>query len=291
MMNGKEAEHVKHGKVIRITRDTILGKGEEGKPRPGRMFAENGMHVYDVEVLDVRINNTEIAGMLLSAQHKAVKNTLSISGLEQDLILEKKSQWVKRGWANEIAETALNDYAIEKKRFEEETSLESIRTQRAAVLAKAKAAAELAMNEVMKSLVAAEIERNKTKTDAEIVDKTRRHEFDLLRNSQCEYSRLGFKAQEAEIVTKSEAAAAAALATKLNGFSDKLVAALQAFADKDLAIKVAEAMAPLAILRDDSVANSFVQMARGTNLENIFDDVLLRLASPEKKSMTPVGGR
>ena len=49
---------------------------------------------------------------------------------------------------------------------------------------------------------------------------------------------------------------------------------MQAFGDKDLAGKVAEAMAPLAILRDKSVAEAFVEMVKGTGLENMVGGIL-----------------
>lgn len=264
--------------AIDIIRDTILGKCEtEGKPRPGRTFAENGMHVYDVEILDTKINNVEISGMLLAAQHKAVKNTLAIGSLEQDLILEKKTQAVTREKINETSDTKLSALVAERKYFEQETEFAAVKAARDASVSAAKTAAELAMQEVLKSLTAAEIDRASTKTKAELASNQARHDQDLKQKSETEAHRLANREKESQIAIAWEAAQAEALKTKLEGFSEPLVTALTAFGDKDLAVKVATAMGPLAILKDSSVADSFVQMAKGTNLENIFNSVLERL--------------
>lgn len=54
-----------------LFRGAILGEKKEG-PRPGRHFEENGMWVYDVEVLDVRILDENVADLLSNAQHAAI---------------------------------------------------------------------------------------------------------------------------------------------------------------------------------------------------------------------------
>jgi len=56
---------------------------------------------------------------------------------------------------------------------------------------------------------------------------------------------------------------------KAHAVSPELVAALQAFGDKALAEKMAESMAPLAILGGNSVAEVFSQLLQGTILENV----------------------
>jgi len=61
----------------------------------------------------------------------------------------------------------------------------------------------------------------------------------------------------------------AAVVQKAHAVSPELVAALQAFGDKALAEKMAESMAPLAILGGNSVAEVFSQLLQGTILENV----------------------
>jgi major vault protein len=54
-----------------VLRTAILGEKGEG-PRPGRFFEENGMLVYDVEILDVRILDAEVKKLLEGAQRAAI---------------------------------------------------------------------------------------------------------------------------------------------------------------------------------------------------------------------------
>jgi major vault protein len=60
-----------------------------------------------------------------------------------------------------------------------------------------------------------------------------------------------------------------AVVDKSEAVSPDLIAALQSFSDKELAEKMAETMAPLAILGGKSVADVFAQLLAGTNLESV----------------------
>jgi major vault protein len=59
-----------------LIRDTVLNKPVDGLKRTGRSFEENGMRVYDVEVLNVIINNPSINSMLVQNQHQIVSKSL-----------------------------------------------------------------------------------------------------------------------------------------------------------------------------------------------------------------------
>lgn len=61
-----------------IIRDTVLGNVVEGK-RPGKSFDENGMVVYDVEVLNVQINDSAVSRLLMDTNHKIVENNLKLT--------------------------------------------------------------------------------------------------------------------------------------------------------------------------------------------------------------------
>ena len=61
-----------HANNIEIIRTAILGpKHGEGK-RPGRRFEENGLLVYDIEVLDVKILDDAVRKLLSDAQRNAI---------------------------------------------------------------------------------------------------------------------------------------------------------------------------------------------------------------------------
>lgn len=58
---------------------------------------------------------------------------------------------------------------------------------------------------------------------------------------------------------------------KAEAVSPDLIAAMQAFGDRALAERVAETMAPLAILGGKSVGEIFSGLLKGTALENVLD--------------------
>nr|MBA3456217.1 hypothetical protein [Deltaproteobacteria bacterium] len=60
-----------YAQSVDLIRDAILGRGE---PRPGMLFPENGMHVTDVEIIGVTIDDEGIAELLGDAQHEAVES-------------------------------------------------------------------------------------------------------------------------------------------------------------------------------------------------------------------------
>ena len=64
-----------------------------------------------------------------------------------------------------------------------------------------------------------------------------------------------------------------AVVNKAGAVSPQLVAALQAFSDKALAERMAESMAPLAILGGKSVADVLAQLLKGTILEKVLGDI------------------
>ena len=59
-----------------------------------------------------------------------------------------------------------------------------------------------------------------------------------------------------------------AVTEKATAVSPDLIAALQTFSDRALAEKMAETMAPLAILGGKSIADVFSQLLKGTSLED-----------------------
>lgn len=88
-----------------ILRDTILGASEEGKKRGGKTFSENGMQVYDIEVLDIIIGDNEISYFLKDYQKHIVKQNLEMNKLLKDLDNTKKEEDIKRQILLEAAKT------------------------------------------------------------------------------------------------------------------------------------------------------------------------------------------
>jgi major vault protein len=109
-----------------ILRMAILGEKREGEPRPGRHFEENGMWIYDVEVLDVRILDPEVQVLIGGAQHDAI--VADVMRRQELLRLENErlKEQVRRAICDEQAQTMASERErVEKKRAVDLATAES----------------------------------------------------------------------------------------------------------------------------------------------------------------------
>lgn len=250
-------------RAIDIVRDALLGKSTEKKiakiaedekmpdedeeaetnesSRPGRTFKENGMHIYDVEVLKVTIGDAHIATLLVSAQHEAVQRTLSIAKKEADLEATKREEKLEREMIDEREKTKAVSQKSSLRRIEESQEKDMATVEGAG---EARLAQEGWMLKVQASLSEIEIkklERQKAGTDQD----------------------LSVALSKIEHIIKSNDADAEALVKKMTAITPDLIAALQAQGDKDLAIKLAESVGAHALLKGNSMADVLAQLAQG----------------------------
>lgn len=236
-----------YGNAISIIRDTVLGvAGEHGK-RPGRVFEENGMRVYDVEVLDVKIGDSTIAGLLTQAQHSAVQQAIKTAQEERTLEVTRRSEEIKRHIAQAQAETLQNSLALEIQKAQKTLELELERLN-------------------------SELKIKRKRIDDELSDQenlSKIHGAELLRERESEVQKLELSKQGLEQELSRMKAEVEAVAEKAKAFTPDLIAALQAFGDRELAARVAQSMSPLAILGGTSVAEVFSRLLKGTAFENL----------------------
>jgi len=97
-----------------FVRDTILGEKKEGKKteaasRAGLSFEENGLHVKDVEVLDIQILHRQIGEQLTNAAVEAITLNLSLEQARRQLKATTEREDLKRqGMEVKDATAALN---------------------------------------------------------------------------------------------------------------------------------------------------------------------------------------
>lgn len=110
-----------------ILRDTILGAAEEGKKRTGKTFIENGMNVYDIEVLNITIGDTDISYFLKDYQKHVVQQNLKMNKLQTDLDNTKKEEEILRDILNEKAKTDEVRLTINKNKIEANNTAELLK--------------------------------------------------------------------------------------------------------------------------------------------------------------------
>lgn len=215
-----------NNRYVPIVRDAVLGAKPEGGKRKGMVFEENGLNVYDVEVLGIEIGDQEIARMLSSAQHETVRSTLDVAAAERRLAAAKRTAELD----NEAAE-------LESHKIERDLTLALARFEAEAGKAEEKRKSEVAQQAHLDKMSGAERARAKADRDQE----------------------LAFAKTEMDNRLTELQAEVTALVDKAKAVSPQLVSALQSFGDRYIAAEAAKSMAPLAILGGKSV----VEILRG----------------------------
>ena len=236
-----------YNNAVRIIRDTILGLPNESGIRTGKAFEENNMRIYDVEVLGVSIEDETIAEMLVGAQHTVVEQTLEIAAEKRNLDLTQQKEVINQQIAQAQAATQQLAIDLEIQEVQKRLSLNLAKIESEVEAQKRQLDAKLAEQKSLDKINEAELARLKAKSDLAI----------------------GVAQQELAQRLEELKGEVEAVVNKAGAVSPQLVAAMQAFADKALAERMAESMAPLAILGGKSVAEVFGQLVKGTVLENV----------------------
>ncbi|HPB97853.1 MAG TPA: SPFH domain-containing protein, partial [Polyangiaceae bacterium] len=230
-----------------VIRNAVLGRPDETGTRTGRQFPENGMRIYDVEILDVTMGDEAIEELLTEAQHAVVSQTLELEARKRRLEHVEQSEMIERRIAQ---------YQAETKQLQMDLSIEERNKKLAVELADVMANIEarsrqlqgtVAEQKVLGEIKEAELGRAKAASDLELAVANQRME-----------QRLRELRDEVEAVVK-----------KANAISPELIAALQAFGDRAMVERVAQSMAPLAILGGKSVAEVMASLLKGTALERV----------------------
>ena len=223
-----------------IIRDAFLGKQDKDGNRSGRLFEENGMRIYEVEVLNIQIGDKEIEKMLTLNQNDLVKQSLILAKAKRDAENHKTRQDLER---QKIDEDLLTSQKEEERDLASMESTKKIEIATSVIEEIREASITAASN--------AEAEREKIKNDTSL-------EYDK--------ERLSLVIQELQEEAK-------AVAEKGKAITPQFIHALQAFADKDLAGKLSQSMSPLAIIGGESIVEVFQKLLKGTKMEKVADQL------------------
>jgi len=228
---------------ISLIRDSVLGTSEDGK-RKGRLFPENGMRIYDVEVLGIELQDETIENLLVSAQQSVVKQILEVDSLKRKAEFESESENYKRILAETQSQTKIQNLTLELGIQSKQSELQLARLEAERLSSEKQQQNELATQERLQALQAIKVEMLKARqsTLLDLNERELSQEMSMI------------EAQTQAVVQKAQAV------------TPELVAALQAFGDKALAEKLAQSMAPLSILGGKSIVEVFAQLVKGTEL-------------------------
>jgi len=207
-----------HSSSTEIIRAAVLGEKHGEEKRTGRFFQENGMLVYDLEVLDMEILDPNVETLLAGAQRTAIESDVQLRKEELRLGNEKLKQDVDR----QIYEAQM--VTLEKAVTHEE----ALRA-----LAETKVRARMELEKLEKI--------GHASNEAGALEITMKTKIDSAR-------------KESEVVIEGLNARVEAFKNQMGALSPDLVATMKALGDQHLATELTKNLSPLAILGGTSVA-------------------------------------
>lgn len=228
--------------------DNKATTSEDARPWRGREFPENGMYVYDAEILSISVED-EIADLLNESQYDNIRQSLELADIE------KHAEIAKRKLRAEIEEQQVkNEKEMMKQKLEKERTLDKLNAQSEInrlteeEVAK-KQAAELAAQDTLNIINDEKLKRSKAEADL----------------------KAAIKQKEIELEKAKQEAYAKAIVDVLAAVQPGLIESMNAQSNADLMNAVAQGFAPYAIANGESVADVVTKMVRGTTLENVLD--------------------
>jgi len=219
-------------------RDVVLGARGEGQRH--RFFPENGMDVYDVDVLEVKVSDPAVAALLKTVQTKSVEGVIQLAADEQTLINTKRKTEIDKEVVSLQTEIAL--YRQEHTQKVNEAS-----------------------SETTLAAIAAELKQKESRLNGQVAEQA---QLDTV--AQSALDRL--KAEE-DYTLALDKARAEIFAQKLAAVSPNLIAAITTIGDNKLMAQVTEALAPLAIADRDGINAVMERLFAGTSMQRVLENV------------------
>ena len=233
---------------INVLRNLILGeKTDAENRRVGWTFTENGMHIYEVEILDIELLDKDIQTLLFKAKHDEIRQQLTLANREKELDFTNKNELIARQISQTQSDTKQATLQLQKTEALSQLELDLTRLENEYKTQQEEMRILLEEQNQQLAINGVKLERDRANQQLQI-----------------EMAQLLLEQRLQEIN-----ADVAAVVSKAQAVSPDLIAALQAFGDKALAEKMAQTMAPLSILGGNSIADVFANLLKGTTLEKV----------------------
>lgn len=230
-----------HANSTEVIRTSILGEKRGEEKRVGRHFSENGMWVYDVEVLDVKILDADVKKLLSDAQRGAIVAEVNTKQENLRLNGEKLKEDVNR----QIYEAQMTTLA-------KAVDLEGAKRN----LSEAKTQATIELDKLEK------VGRAENEAKALGISTTAKVEA---------------ADKEAQVDIKTLNAKVAAFKDEMGAIQPELIATLKVLGNQHLTAELTKNLSPLAILGGESVADVLERLLKslpiGTNAEGLTEAV------------------
>lgn len=237
-----------YAKSADIVRDCALITDKETKKHTSRIFKENGMELYDVEVLSLSID-PEVNEMLEQHQMEMISKTLELADAESRMKVVKQLDEYDKQKAELKSKTELYKQQLEFQRKQEEFKQREAMNEKIRAAEAAEQKAKSDMQAVLNAINEAQLARDKAASDAQI---------EVMK-------------QKSEIKKAEQEAYAKTVVDMFKAIQPDLVAAIQGQTNADLANGIASSVSPYAIAGGKDVSEVVSQLLRGTTLDSVLE--------------------
>lgn len=240
-----------HTDAANILRDAVLSKKEEGIPRTLKNFKENGMTVYDLEVIRVNVLDKNVADLLSRSRQDTLSEQIELNRVSTHLELVSGVQTAKRKEITEINQTSLLQIELEQKVNKGRSDALMASMIADSAIETERQESEKASTEL--KVIISEIQLGLEKDKRELAQK--------------------FADADADRQLRIESGIAEAQKVRMEAIGPKIVEALTAMAQTGQIQSIAEHLAPLSIVQGQSLAGTFTQLLSGTPLEGMLKNI------------------
>lgn len=228
-----------------VVRDLILGsRGEDGQ-RPGRGFTENGMRIFDVEVLALEVVDEEVRALLDEAQLDSMQQALALGARQAEVQRRRRLEEAERALDRALHETGALRAALAAEQAE--------RSHGEAVLAR----------ERQLALARMEAERARLDLEGELALRDRQRAAEQADHE----ARLGRRQTEQALELEALAARVEGAVRAAQAFDPHVVHAINRLGDQQLAQALAENFGELAAVEGRGIletARKFLDFVPGS---------------------------
>lgn len=234
-----------------VLRDVVLGPKKDDEGRALRSFAENGMVVYDMELLSVEVLDEEMATLLTRSKQEALSDSIELERQIKKLELTKGQESARRQREQEIASTSelLDKLALDQQSRKAHLALQVVQDEQELEAAR----------------------RQGEQTSRKIILETEAFNLEA-RSAQKE---LEEKWLEAELVRKIKLLVEEANSkkTELEAIQPRFVEALVAASNAGILERVTPSLSALAFTNNRDLENVLSTMFKGTAAESLLPNL------------------
>lgn len=229
----------------------------------GRFFSENGMLVYDCEVLSLSVER-EIEDMLIEQQHDTVRQNLRLASAQKEAEIAEAMAVTEQLQQELRSQQLLNKMKLQETEAVQKLEIQAKINRQTEAEKLAAKQAEQDMQVVIDTIAAASIARE-----------NKAHEAKMTRQTAEDTQKLNVEREKAEIEKAKNEAYAATVEKIMASITPDLVAAIETSGQCNLMETLAESMSPYAIANNEGVVDATERLLHGMP----FVDVLKTVAS------------